>query len=41
MNSENLLSIPIEEVYKTLQTSENGLSEEDAKRRLEIYGYNE
>ncbi|MGC9200515.1 MAG: magnesium-translocating P-type ATPase [Candidatus Aenigmatarchaeota archaeon] len=41
MNSKDLLSLPIEEVYKMLQTSENGLSEEDAKRRLEIYGYNE
>jgi len=38
---KKLLSIPLEELYKKLETSENGLSEEEAKRRLEIYGFNE
>jgi len=38
---KELLSIPLEELYKKLETSENGLSEEEAKRRLEIYGFNE
>jgi Mg2+-importing ATPase len=38
---KELLSIPLEELYEKLETSENGLSEEEAKRRLEIYGFNE
>jgi magnesium-transporting ATPase (P-type) len=38
---KELLSIPLEELYKKLETSENGLSEEEAKRRLKIYGFNE
>ena len=38
---KELLSIPLEELYKKLETSENGLSEEEVKRRLEIYGFNE
>jgi len=38
---KDILSLPLEEIYKKLETSENGLSEEEAKRRLEIYGFNE
>jgi magnesium-transporting ATPase (P-type) len=38
---KELISIPLEELYEKLETSENGLSEEEAKRRLEIYGFNE
>lgn len=30
----------IEEIYKRLETSENGLTDEEAKKRLEIYGEN-
>ncbi len=33
--------LTVEEVFKELQTSENGLSTEEAKLRLERYGYNE
>jgi P-type Mg2+ transporter len=38
---KELLYIPLEELYKKLETSENGLVEEEAIRRLEIYGFNE
>jgi Mg2+-importing ATPase len=38
---KELLSLPIEKVYERLETSENGLSEEEARRRLDIYGFNE
>lgn len=30
----------IEEIYKSLRTNENGLSEEEAQKRLKQYGYN-
>jgi CBS domain-containing protein len=30
-----------EEIYHSLETNENGLSEREAQRRLKIYGYNE
>lgn len=32
--------IPIEEVYENLRCSKDGLSSEDAEKRLEIFGYN-
>ncbi|MCS7109634.1 MAG: HAD-IC family P-type ATPase, partial [Candidatus Micrarchaeota archaeon] len=38
---EDLLTLPVEELFTLLQTSLNGLSSEEAKRRLEIFGYNE
>ncbi|RLE81007.1 MAG: hypothetical protein DRJ51_04740, partial [Thermoprotei archaeon] len=31
----------VEEVLRKLKTSPRGLSEEEAKKRLEIYGFNE
>ena len=34
-------SLSIDEVFKSLVTSEDGLSEEEAKRRLSEFGYNE
>lgn len=34
-------SLGVSEILKLLKTSENGLSEEEAKRRLQEYGYNE
>lgn len=36
----DLETIPMEEVYENLRCSKNGLTSEDAKRRLEIYGHN-
>lgn len=33
-------TIPMEEVYENLRCSKNGLTSEDARRRLEIYGHN-
>ncbi|AKG38093.1 hypothetical protein MA03_00625 [Infirmifilum uzonense] len=41
MSSEkNWHSMPVEEVFKMLDTSPSGLSQEEARRRLEVYGYN-
>lgn len=37
----NFWALEIEEVYKKLETSPNGLSNAERKRRLEIYGPNE
>jgi Ca2+-transporting ATPase len=34
-------SLPLDQVFKKLQSSENGLSEAEAKKRLEIWGKNE
>ncbi|MFW9991705.1 MAG: cation-translocating P-type ATPase [Candidatus Odinarchaeota archaeon] len=39
--SDKWHAIPSDEVLKLLKTSESGLSEEEAKKRLEIYGPNE
>ncbi|KAI3665900.1 hypothetical protein L6452_44535 [Arctium lappa] len=36
----DLETIPIEEVYENLRCSKDGLSSEDAEKRLEIFGYN-
>ncbi|PWA44897.1 P-type ATPase [Artemisia annua] len=36
----DLETIPMEEVYENLRCSKNGLTSEDARRRLEIYGHN-
>jgi len=34
-------SIPPTDVYQSIETSQEGLSEQEAQRRLKIYGYNE
>ena len=41
LTSEQAKSLKIEEVFTQLSTSEKGLSESEAKERLETYGYNE
>ncbi|MGB9703439.1 MAG: magnesium-translocating P-type ATPase [Candidatus Micrarchaeales archaeon] len=41
MISEDLLLVPIESVYKSLESSERGLTQEEAERRLKVFGYNE
>jgi len=33
--------IPLEETIKFLETSTDGLSESEARNRLEVFGYNE
>jgi magnesium-transporting ATPase (P-type) len=38
---EEILFLPTEEVFARLGTSQSGLTSEEAKKRLEIYGYNE
>ena len=37
----NINSLTIEEVFKNLVTSENGLSSEEAEKRLSEFGPNE
>jgi P-type Ca2+ transporter type 2C len=37
---EKAASMPIEKVFEDLNTSENGLTSEEAKRRLKKYGFN-
>ena len=32
--------LPIEEVFEQLKSSKDGLSSEEAKNRLQIFGYN-
>jgi Mg2+-importing ATPase len=41
LSQEELLSLPIEELLPTLETSQSGLSSEEATKRLEVYGRNE
>jgi H+-transporting ATPase len=41
LTSEQAKSLKVEEVFTHLSTSEKGLSESEAKERLETYGYNE
>jgi Mg2+-importing ATPase len=41
MDDEKLLSAPIKDLPTSLKTSQSGLSFEEAKNRLEIYGPNE
>jgi magnesium-transporting ATPase (P-type) len=36
-----ITEVPKEEVFSLLKTSEKGLTEEEAKKRLSQYGYNE
>ncbi|MEM0049136.1 MAG: magnesium-translocating P-type ATPase [Candidatus Bathyarchaeia archaeon] len=38
---EEVLTLPIEDLLPRLKTSLNGLSSEEARRRLELFGYNE
>jgi len=40
-STEEILTLPIEELLSRLGTSLNGLSSDDVKRRLEVFGYNE
>ena len=40
-SSEKLKDLPIDETLKHLGTSAEGLSTEEAKKRLDQYGYNE
>jgi Mg2+-importing ATPase len=40
-STEELLSLPTEELFARLNTSLSGLSSEEAEERLRIYGYNE
>ncbi len=41
MGLENSHALPVNEVLQMLETGPNGLSEEEARKRLEVYGYNE
>jgi len=41
LTSEELITLPIEELYSRLETSPQGLSSEQAAERLETYGRNE
>ena len=41
ITSQELLTLPIDEILSRLKTSKLGLNSQEAKRRLEIYGYNE
>jgi Mg2+-importing ATPase len=40
-SSEEILTLPVDELLARLKTSLAGLSSEDVERRLEIFGYNE
>jgi Mg2+-importing ATPase len=41
VRTEELLSLPIEELLADLNTSQSGLTSQEAENRLQIYGYNE
>lgn len=41
MGTEELLSLPIDELFVRLETSQLGLTSQEAETRLETYGYNE
>lgn len=41
LSSEELLSLPIEDLLRHLNASTTGLSSQEAEKRLEIYGHNE
>ena len=41
MDSKDFKSMTIEDTFRELQTSRNGLTTEEAKKRLDKYGYNE
>ncbi|MEM1563688.1 MAG: cation-transporting P-type ATPase, partial [Candidatus Bathyarchaeia archaeon] len=40
-STEEVLTLPVEELLSRLKTSLNGLSSEEVEKRLEIFGYNE
>ncbi len=41
LSTDELLRLPVEELYPKLETSQEGLSFEETTRRLEVYGPNE
>ncbi|MEM2106143.1 MAG: cation-transporting P-type ATPase, partial [Candidatus Bathyarchaeia archaeon] len=41
LGAEEVLTLPVEELLSRLKTSPDGLSSEEAGRRLEVFGYNE
>jgi Ca2+-transporting ATPase len=41
MSAEELLGLPTDELLHRLETSLNGLTSQEAERRLEVYGRNE
>ena len=41
LSAEELLSLPVDELMRRLETSPSGFSAEQAERRLEVYGRNE
>jgi len=41
MDTEELLSQPIDQLFASLKTSESGLTSQEVENRLKIYGYNE
>jgi len=40
-STDEILTLPVEELLLRLKSSLDGLSSEDVKRRLEVFGYNE
>lgn len=41
MNGQELLCLPLNNILTKLKTSQTGLTSEEVKKRLEIYGSNE
>ena len=41
LSAEELLSLPVDELFPRLETTSSGLSSEEAAMRLEVYGPNE